>query len=85
MVGKEKKREVIQVVEVSIEVSNGAAVFHVAVRAKSIQRAASIVAARYPGGDCRVNFPIDPEVFFVNDAAAGARIVGFEQPDVIAA
>ncbi len=85
MVGKEKKSEVIQVVEVSIEVSSGAARFHVAVRAESIQRAASIVAARYPGGDCRVKYPIYPEGFFVNDAAAGTGIVGFEQPDVIAA
>jgi hypothetical protein len=85
MVGKEKKREVSQVVEVSIEVSSGAARFHVAVRAESIQRAAIIVAARHPGADCRVKFPIDPEGFFVNDAAAGARIVGLERPDVIAA
>jgi hypothetical protein len=76
---------VIQVVEVSIEVSNGAARFHVAVRAESIQRAASIVAARYPGGDSRVKFPIDSEGFFANDAAAGAQIVGLERPNVIAA
>jgi hypothetical protein len=40
-------------VEVSIEVSSGAAHFHVAVRAENIQRAASIAVARYPGGDCR--------------------------------
>lgn len=75
----------VQVVEVSIEVSSGAARFHVAVRAESLQRAASIVATRYPGGDCRVKFPIDPEGFFVNDAADGAVIVGLERPDVIAA
>ncbi len=75
----------IQVVEVSIEVSSGAARFHVAVRAESIQRAASIVAARYPGEDCRVKFPIDPEGFFVSDAAARAGIVGLERPNVIAA
>jgi hypothetical protein len=77
---------VIQVVvEVSIEVSSGAARFHVAVRAESIQRAASIATARYPDGDCRAKSPIDPEGFFVNDAAVGERIVGFERPDVIAA
>ncbi len=75
----------IQVVEVSIEVSSGAARFHVAVRAESIQRAASIVAARYPSGNCRVKCPINPEGFFANDAAAGAGIVGLERPDVIAA
>lgn len=75
----------IQVVRVSIEVSSGAARFHVAVRAENIQRAISIVATRYPGGVCRVKFPIDPDGFFVNDAAAGAGIVGLKQPDAIAA
>jgi len=40
-------------VEVSIVVSRGTARFHVAVRAENIQRIASIVVARYPGGDCR--------------------------------
>jgi hypothetical protein len=76
---------VIQVVKVSIEVSSGAARFHVALRAESIQRAASIVATRYPGGDCRVKLPIDPEGFFVNETTAGAGIVGLEPPNVIAA
>ncbi len=75
----------IQVVEVSIEVRSGAARFHVAVRAESIQRAARIVATRYPGRDCRVKVPIDPERFFVGNAAAGAGIVGLERPNVIAA
>ena len=70
---------------VSIEVSSGAARFAVAVRAESIQRAASIVAKRYPGGVYRVKFPIDPEGFFVNGAAAGAAIVGLGRPDVVAA
>jgi hypothetical protein len=81
----EKRGEVIQVVKVSIEVSSGAARFHVAVRAESIQRAASIVATRYPGRDCRVKLPIDPEGFFVNGTATGARIFGLEPPNVIAA
>ena len=75
----------IQVVKVSIEVSSGAARFHVAVRAESIQRAASIVATRYPGGNCRVKLPIDPRGFFMNETAAGAGIVGLERPNVIAA
>lgn len=43
------------------------------------------MAARYPGGDCRVKFPIEPEGFFINDAAAGTGIVGLDQPDLIAA
>ncbi len=69
----------------SIEVSSGAARFAVVVRAESIQRAAGIVAKRYPGGVCRVKFPIDPVGFFVNDAAAGAGMVGLGRPGVIAA
>jgi hypothetical protein len=59
----EARGEVIQAVKVSLEVRSGAARFHVAVRAESIQRAVSTVAARYPGRDCRVKVPIDPEVF----------------------
>jgi hypothetical protein len=82
---KAKRGEVIKVVRVSIEVSSGAARFHVAVRAENIQRAISIVTARYTSGDCRVKLPIVPEDFFVNDAAARAGIVGLEQPDAKAA
>ncbi len=36
-------------VKVSFEVHNGAALFEVAVRAQSIERAASIVRGSYPG------------------------------------
>ena len=36
-------------VKVSIEVHNGAALFKVAVRAQSIEQAASIVTGSYPG------------------------------------
>jgi len=57
-------------IKVSIEVHSGTARFAVAVQAKSIQRALSIVAARYPEGVARVKFPIDQERFFVEDAAA---------------
>ncbi len=57
-------------VKVSIEVHDGTARFAVAVLAKSIQQALSIVAARYPSSAARVRFPIDPESFFVEDSAA---------------
>jgi hypothetical protein len=73
------------VVNVSIEVRNGAARFDVAVRAESLRQAVSLVAGRYPGRDCRVRFPIDPEGFFVNDPAARAGMVGFEQSESTAA
>jgi hypothetical protein len=56
--------------KVSIEVHDGTARFAVAVQAKSIKRALSIVEARYPGSGARVKFPIDPEGFFVEDSVA---------------
>ena len=72
-------------VEVSIEVSSGAARFNVAVRAESIQRATNLVAARYPSGVCRLKFPIAPERFFVDDATAGSKVAGLERPIALAA
>ncbi len=72
-------------VKVSIEICSGAARFDVVVQAESIQRAVNLVGERYPGGDVLLKFPIEPEGFFVKDPAARAGIVGFEQPDGIAA
>jgi hypothetical protein len=72
-------------VKVSIEVRSGAARFCVLVQAESIERALSLVAARYPGWDGGVKFPIDPEAYFVKDPAARPEMVGFEPPDQIAA
>ena len=57
-------------VKVSIEVQDGTARFAVAVLAKGIQQALSIVAARHPGSVARVKFPIEPGDFFVDDSAA---------------
>jgi hypothetical protein len=57
-------------VKVSIEVHDGTARFAVAVLAKSIQQALSIVAARYPSSATKVKFPIAPESLFVEDSAA---------------
>ena len=50
-------------VKVSIEVLDGTARFAVAVLAKSIQQALSILAAQYPGSDVKIKFPINPEGF----------------------
>ena len=72
-------------VKVSIEVHNGAALFEVAVRAQSIERAASVVRGSYPGCDIRVKVPIDPEGFFVPESTPRMGIVGVEQPEFIAA
>jgi hypothetical protein len=71
-------------VKVSVEVSSGAARYCVAVRAESIRRALDLAGQRYPGADVRVRFPIESEGFFVEDAASAA-ILGFKQPDAIAA
>ena len=60
-------------VKVSIEVHSETARFAVAVQAKCIQRALSIVAARYPGSVARVRFPIDPEGFFLEYSAGVGR------------
>lgn len=68
----------IELVRLSVEVRNGSARFEVAVRAKSIRRAVSLVAARYPEGEVRLIFPIDPEGFFVEDSTARAEMVGLE-------
>ena len=57
-------------IKVSIEVHSGTARFAVAIKAKSIQQALSIVAARHPSSTDRVRFPIDPESFFVEGFAA---------------
>ena len=72
-------------VKVSIEVHNGAALFEVAVRAQSIERAASVVRGSYPGCDIRVKFPIDPEGFFVAEPIPQWGIVGVERSEFIAA
>jgi hypothetical protein len=57
-------------VNVSIEVRSEAAQFDVGVQAESIQRAMSLVRERYPKGNVRVKFPIEPESFFVEDPTA---------------
>ena len=57
-------------VKASIEVHSKTACFVVAVQAKSIQRALSIVAAHHPSSVARVRSPIEREGFFVEDAAA---------------
>jgi hypothetical protein len=57
-------------VKVSIEVHAGIARFTVAVKARSIEQALSIVAARHPDSVARLKLPIDPESFFVEDSAA---------------
>lgn len=56
-------------VKVSVEVHDGTARFTVAVKARSVQQALSIVESRHPASAARVKFPISPESFFVDDSA----------------
>ncbi len=72
-------------VKIPIEVRNGHTSFDVTVQAESIKQAVNLVRDRYPGGDVRLKFPIDPDVFFVNDSTAPVGVVSFEAPDVMAA
>jgi hypothetical protein len=65
-------------VKVSVEVRSGTAHFRVGVQAKSIRKALGVVGARYPQGEVRVIFPIEPAGFFV-DGPAAAR-AGLTQP-----
>jgi hypothetical protein len=57
-------------VRISVEVSSGAARFRVMVQAESIERALEIAKRHNPGKECRVRFPLDPELFFVKDPVA---------------
>ena len=72
-------------VKISIEVRSGAARFDVAVQAESIQRAMSLVRGRFPKGNIRVRFPIEPESFFVEDLTATRGIVSLEDRARVAA
>ncbi|MDP8952813.1 MAG: hypothetical protein M3N18_11375 [Actinomycetota bacterium] len=45
----------------------------------------TIAEGRYPEGNVRVKFPMDPEGFFVEHPAARARVPEAEQPGKMAA
>ena len=72
-------------IEVLIEVvGSGADCLSLSVRAESIRRAVGVVEGLYPGADVRVAYPIEPETFFVRDAAASTRLIEFEMPRSVA-
>jgi hypothetical protein len=71
-------------IRVSVEVCSGVARFQAAVWAKSIERALSLVRTRYPGGEARVIFPIEPETFFVDGVVPTSEVVSIEAPEEIA-
>jgi hypothetical protein len=63
-------------IKISIEVRSSAARFKVALLAESIEEALEIAKRRNSGKECKVVFPIDPEVFFVEDDLGRGRVVG---------
>ena len=65
-------------IKVAIEVQSGTARFGVAVQARSIQRALSLVGGRFPGRSCRVK-AIGAGGSFAEDPDALARMVGTER------
>jgi hypothetical protein len=61
-------------IKVAMEVQSGAVRIGVTVQAESIERALRLVAGRFPGTNCRVKFPIEPEGFFVAGRAPAGMI-----------
>ena len=60
-------------IQVTVEIREGALTYRVRVTANSIERALEIAGEGKPGRRVRLVFPIDPEVFFVPAAASGTR------------
>ena len=59
-------------IQVTVEIREGALTYRVRVTATSIERALEIAGEGKPGRRVRLVFPIDPDVFFV-PAASGKR------------
>ncbi len=68
-------------IKISVEVRSGPAHFRAGVWAESIEQALSLVKARYPGGETRVVFPIEPEAFFVVGGGPAYEVVRLEAPE----
>ena len=65
-------------IRISVEVSQGAARFRVAVQAESIKRALEIVESQNPSCSAKVVFPIEPEEFYVEDTTVTAESLNRE-------
>ena len=60
-------------VRIAVEVGGAAARSRVMVQAESIERALEIARRHNPDKECRVTFPLDPEIFFIEDPVAGVE------------
>jgi hypothetical protein len=72
-------------VRVSILIREGASRFEVWIQARTIRRAVEVAAARYPGAEVQVSFPIDAEAFFAEEPCARAEQLRRVQPGRVAA
>jgi hypothetical protein len=63
-------------IKIAIEVRSSAARFKVALLAESIEEALELAKRYNPGKECKVVFPIDPEVFFVENDLGRGGVVG---------
>ena len=59
-------------IRVTVAVTEGSTTRRVRIVAPSIERALALAGSGRPGCEARVNFPIEPESFFVGGAEAGA-------------
>ena len=66
-----------RMVKVSVEVRSGTSRFRMGVQAESIPL--SVVGGRYPRGEVRLVFPIEPEGFFAGEPTAVAGMGGTER------
>jgi hypothetical protein len=63
-------------IKISIEVRSSTARFKVALVAESIEGALDLAKRYNPGKECKVVFPIDPQIFFVGDDLERDGVVG---------
>jgi hypothetical protein len=63
-------------IKISIEVRSSTARFKVALVAESIEGALELAKRYNSGKECKVVFPIDPEVFFVEDDLGRGGVAG---------
>ena len=74
-----------RMIRVSVEMRSGSARFRVSVRAENDRRALGLVDGRYPRGEVRVGFPVEPEGFLVSESSVPTRTIGYERTYEVAA
>jgi hypothetical protein len=65
---------------IRVSVSSGPVRFRAEVRAKSIEEVVRLAAVSYLGREVKVLFPIDAEVFFIEESALAVGTVVTEVP-----